>query len=305
MTELLPFDLTEVLHEELDLLRRNPDGLLHPSTHLSGPLRHAQLDMAGAPTNRRPLVDEVVLMTGTMWHEIIGGMLKRLGLPVMLEVNLTPWLPEGWSGTADLIVWNPTLKAWVLVDIKTTKGESIRWIHEKGAKDDHILQTSAYWWALKAMGLPLVKKVLVYYLPKNAPRTGGVEPVLVDFDPVPKTELMKLMKGRGKAVTTYLDSLPARDTPPEPDEYDHWITDDLAPETEPEQRLYFNRASGQYDLKLVPHWSTSYCPYPVELCSCSTQPTTKIGAYTKEGEYLPRAGYEHIEPEIAPEPMEY
>ncbi len=306
MTELLPFDLTDMLHAELDAMRRSPDGLLHPSTHLSGPLRHAQLDMAGAPQNRRPLVDEVVLMTGTLWHEVIGAMLKRLGLPVMMEVNLTPWLPEGWSGTADLIVWNPALKAWVLVDIKTTKGESIRWIERDGAKDDHVLQTSSYWWALKAMGLPLVKKVCVYYLPKNDIRGGGVEPLLVDFDPVPKTELTKLMRGRGKSITGYLESLPERDTPPEPDDFDYWLTDELVDPPEPEQRLYFNRTSGMYDVKLQRHWSADYCSFPTELCPCSLAPkTTLIGAYDKGGDYLPRKGYEHIEPEVEPEPQEF
>lgn len=303
MNDLLPFDLTEVLHAELDSARRNPDGLLHPSTHLSNPLRHAQLDMAGAPMERRPLVDEVVLMTGTLWHDLIGGMLKRLGLPVMLEVNLTPWLPEGWAGTADLVVWNPEHKAWVLVDLKTAKGESLSWIVKKGAKDDHILQTSAYWHALKKMGLPLVKRVLVYYLPKNDVRSGGpVEPVLVDFEPVDAKTLTNLMKGRGKSVTKYLHSLPERDTPPEPDDYDYWLTDELADPAPREQRLYFNRTSGMHDLKLVPHWSAAYCPFPDELCPCGALGTEKVGAFDSSGEYFPRKGYEHIEPEVVPDP---
>lgn len=268
-TELLPFDLTEVIHAELDNMRRSPDGLLHPSSHLSNPLRHAQLDMGGAPQKRNPLVSEVTLMTGTMWHDWIGGVLKRLGLPIMMEVNLTPWLPEGWAGTADLIVWNPALKAWVLVDIKTTKGESIIWIEKKGAKDEHILQTSAYWWALKKMGLPLVKKVLVYYLPKNAARGGETMPVLVDFDPVPEKELAKLMTGRGKAVTKYLTSLP--EEAPESDiDYGHWLTDELADPQGREQKVSFNRTSGMYEVKLVPHWSAMFCPFPDELCPCST-----------------------------------
>lgn len=299
MAELLPFDLTSVLHAELDNQRRAPDGLLHPSTHLNGPLRHAQLDMAGAPQERNSLVSEVTLMTGTMWHDWIGGVLKRLGIPAMLEVNLTPWLPEGWSGTADLIVWNPELKAWVLVDLKTTKGESIVWIHKKGAKEDHVLQTSTYWYALKKMGLPLVKRILVYYLPKNDVRGGGVEPVMVDFPPMPEAALAKLMKGRGKAVTAYLESLPKHE--PEPDEYDYWLTDQLADPQPREQVVRFNRTSGMYEVKLVPHWSAAYCPYPDELCSCSTLGTEKIGAYDQDGEYFPRKGYEAIEPEVVPD----
>lgn len=298
MTDLLPFDLTEILHAELDALRRSPDGMLHPSSHLNNPLRHAQLDMAGAPERRNSLVSEITLMTGTMWHEWIGATLKRLGLPVMQEVNLTPWLPDGWSGTADLVVWHPERKAWVLVDIKTTKGEGIKWIESKGAKDDHVLQTSAYWYALKKMGLPLLKKVLVYYLPKNETRGGDtVMPVLVDFDPVPAKELGRLMKGRGKSITAYLESLSG--VPGVQGDYGYWLTDKLAPVPEREQRLSFVRASGIHEVKLVPHWSAAYCRFPDELCPCGALGTEKIGHFDN-GEYFPRAGYEHIEPEVFP-----
>lgn len=300
--DLLPFDLAEIIHAELDRLRRADDGMLHPSTHLNNPLRHAQLDMAGAPQKRNSLVSEITLMTGTMWHAWIGETLTRLGLPVMLEVNLTPWLPEGWAGTADIVVWNPALKAWVLVDVKTTKGESITWIERRGAKDDHILQTSAYWHALRRMGLPMVKKVLVFYLPKNDTRGDEpVMPVLVDFDPLPATTLGKLMKGRGKSITGYLESLEHRDEPPAPDDYDYWLTDALAPPAEREQKVSFNRTSGMHEVKLVPHWSAAYCPFPDELCWCNLHPKSeKIGEYDSGGNYYPRAGYEDIEPEVEP-----
>lgn len=299
MSDLLPFDLTEVIHAELTNMRRSPDGMLHPSEHLSTPLRHAQLGMAGAPQDRRALVDEVTLMTGTMWHDWIGAVLKRLGIAAMMEVNLTPWLPPGWAGTADLVVWSPEHKAWILVDIKTAKGESISWIVKKGAKDDHILQTSTYWYALKKMGLPLVKRIIVFYLPKNDVRGGGVEPVLVDFEPVPERTLAALLKGRGKSITGYLESLEGE--PRDAEDYDYWLTDQLADPPAREQRVYFNRTSGRHDLKLVPHWSSAYCPYPNELCPCGTQGTEKIGEYDSDGTYYPRKGYEHIEPEVAPE----
>lgn len=302
MTELLPFDLTDIIHSELEGQRRSPDGLLHPSTHLSGPLRHAMLDAGGAPKLRSNVVSEVTLMTGTMWHEWIGGTLKRLGLPVMMEVNLTPWLPSGWAGTADLIVWNPQRGAWVLVDIKTQKGEGMRYIARSGAKTDHILQTSAYWHAIRRMGLPLVRAIGVYYLPKNDTRSKGdvVEPLLIDFEPVPAKELGTLMRGRGKSITGYLESLPAE--PPKTErEYSYWQTPELAEPEPREQRLYFDRTTGGHDVKLVPHWSTAYCPYHDDLCGCARQGTEKIGAYDPGGKYTPRRGYEDIEPEVEPD----
>lgn len=301
MADLLPFDLTEVIHAELERDRRAPDGKLHPSSHLSGPLRHAQLDMAGAPQHRNSLVSEVTLMTGTLWHEWIGDSLKRLGIPAMQEVKLDPWLPQGWAGTADLVVWNPALKAWVLVDIKTTKGESLRFIHQKGAKEEHVLQTSSYWHALRKMGLPLAKTIGVYYLPKNGVSGRDVYPLLVEFDPVPAKDLLKTMKGRGKSVTQYLDSLPKRDTPPAVDDFDFWITPELAPVEERQQKIMFDRSTGTHEVKLVPNWTTMFCPFPDELCDCSTQGTTKIGTYDYDGTYIPRTGYEDVVPTVQPE----
>lgn len=301
MTELLPFDLTDIIHTELENQRRSPDGLLHPSTHLVGPLRHAMLDAGGAPKLRSNVVSEVTLMTGTMWHEWIGATLKRLGLPVMMEVNLTPWLPSGWAGTADLIVWNPHLNAWVLVDLKTQKGEGMRFIARSGAKQDHIIQTSAYWHAIRKMGLPLARAIGVYYLPKNDTRAKGdvVEPLLIDFAPIPAKELGLLMKGRGKSITGYLESLPSK-KPAAPDQYDYWVTPKLADPEPREQKLYYDRVSGGHEVKLVPHWSTGYCPFHEDLCGCSRQSTEKIGSYAPDGEYIPRKGYEDIEPEVVP-----
>lgn len=54
MSSLLPFDFTEILHETLERERREDDKLMHASSHLSGSLRHAQLDIAGAPKEDWP-----------------------------------------------------------------------------------------------------------------------------------------------------------------------------------------------------------------------------------------------------------
>jgi hypothetical protein len=61
---LLPIDFGEFIHEELQRGRRAPDGMLHPSSHLKGSLRHAQLDVAGAPKVRSEITSEITLMTG-------------------------------------------------------------------------------------------------------------------------------------------------------------------------------------------------------------------------------------------------
>lgn len=303
MADLLPFDLGEIIHTELIKERRPNDYLLHASSHIMGSLRHAQLDVAGAPKRTSALLDEFVLKTGSLWHEWLHNTLRGLGVPYMAEVNLTPFLPPGWGGTADAIVWNPELKGYVLVDFKTTKGESLKFIRRDGAKAEHIAQTSAYWHAVKKMGLsPMVKRIAVLYLPKNDTRSKDelIEPLLVDFAPMPQKTLHATMKQRSGRVSEYVASLgfdpvtEGQNVRPLSD----WVTDALEPVQERTQRAYLDKATGVWELKLVPHWSTAYCPFHVELCDCSTQGTTKIGYWDIDGEYIPRTGYEHIEPTV-------
>lgn len=301
---LLPFDLTEVIHEELQRERRENDYLAHASSHIAGSLRHAQLDVAGAPKIQSELLSDITLKTGSMWHEWIHATLRRLGVPYMAEVNMTPWLPTGWAGTLDALFWNPELKGFVLTDFKTTKGESIRWLKRDGAKEDHRLQTSAYWHAAKKMGVPLVKAVAVFYLPKNDTRGKDdvVEPVLFDFDPLPARSLHAEMKKRWGRISDYKKSIPSSTAGalwvPDPEA---WITDELEPVQERVQKLQFDRNTETWELLLKPHWSTDYCPFPVELCDCSTQGQTKLGFYDVDGTYYPRRGFEDVEPLVRPD----
>lgn len=302
--DLLPFDFAEFIHEELVRERRAPDHLLHPSSHLEGSLRHAQLDVAGAPKVRSEVTSEITLMTGTLWHEWMHAKLRKNGLMYMAEVNMTPWLPLGWAGTLDALFWDARVGRAVLVDFKTQKGEGMRFVQRDGAKEAHRIQTSIYWHAAKATKLPLAKRIGVLYIPKNDTRNKDevIEPLMVDFDPIPEAELFGDMARRKEAVDGYLESLP--DDDPELDPIyrpiGDWITDALAPVQEREQRVFFDKLTGGYELKLMPHWSTAYCPYADELCDCSSQSTNKIGIFDPSGEYFPRTGYEDVLPEVTP-----
>jgi hypothetical protein len=244
----------------------------------------------------------VPLWIGSLIHEDIHRILRKTGVPYMAEVNMTPWLPAGWGGTADAFVWNPELKAFVLTDFKTSKGEAMRFVEQGGAKIEHVKQTSAYWHAAKKMGLPLVKKIGVYYLPKNNTKGGDVEPLLIDFEPLPVRELGKDMRYRHGRVSEYINSIDPESVPPftaHPEPY-LWLTDALEPVQERQQKLYWDKYSDTWELKLVPHWSAAFCPFPHELCDCGSQGTTKIGFYDFDGTYYPRDGYEDIAPIVTP-----
>lgn len=302
---VLPFDLTEIILAELRRQRRGNDGLLHASSHLTGSLRHAQLDVAGAPRVQSELLSEITLYTGTMWHEFIHATLRRQGVPYMAEVNMTPWMPLGWGGTLDGLVLNPELKAFVLTDFKTQKGEGMRFIARDGAKEEHRYQTSLYWHAAKKMlaGTGRIAKSLgVWYLPKNDTRSKEdiVEPVLADFDPIPWAKIKGDAETRAQRAQEYRESITGWKGPEKPMALKRYLTDALEPVQERRQTLYFDRATSTYDVLLKPHWSAAYCPFPSELCNCNEQGQTKIGFYGDDGEYYSRPGYEEIRPVVKP-----
>jgi hypothetical protein len=305
---MIPVDLRDLLHKRLLESRRPPDGLLHASGDLLGSLRHAQLRLAGAPTIESEIVSDIRLMTGTMWHAWVGESLVRAGVSVMQEVRLTPWFPEGWGGTADWVFWHPKYRGFVLGDLKTIKGEGMRWVLKDGAKEEHLWQLSAYWHALYDMGLPMVTGFGVLYWPMDdtTERDELIEPVVMECEPLPRELVHGAMADRWQATQTYLAELDRYISGrPAPETLDGYLRDSLAPEIERVQKVFWNGKQGVFDVKLVPHWSAQFCPYPTELCGCSEQGTTKIGEYSLDGKYKPRKGYETELPMVAPSEMAY
>lgn len=303
---MLPIDFIGTLHDELRGTRRPEDGLLHCSTDLVGPLRHSQLRLAGAPTHDSELTNDITLMTGTLWHEWIGEMLVRRGIPVVRELDVTPWLPEGWAGTADYLFWDPELQAWVLADLKTAKGESFRYLAKEGGKIEHLWQVSAYWHALASAGFELADRFNIIYLPKNDVKDFKVEPIIAEATPLDIDILRDTMTTRWELTQEYMDSL-GGDIRGSNIENEYWTTDKLAPPMERIQSYWWNKDQQCFDVKLVPHWSAQFCPYDNDLCDCNEQGTTKIGhweRYNSNVQYVPRKGYEDIEPLVEPTKQE-
>jgi hypothetical protein len=288
---ILPFDIEEVVGTELKSDRRENDGLLHASSLLA-PERHAQLTIAGAPTREEDPVSLTRMLAGTLLHDWLQERLRKLGMMAMFEVDLTPFMPAGWSGRCDALFYNPKLKAWTLLDIKTTQGPGMRYIMN-GPKAEHLAQTSAYWYAAKASGLPMVKTVGILYWPITAGgKYDNVSPTMVTFAPMDEADLIPAMKERTKRAKAYLKSLPKPN--PRPLTIEEYLTPKLAPESERTQIAYSNK-DGTYDVLLKPHWLTAYCPFEgTGLCDCSEQGQTKIGVYDVDGTFYPRTGFEDV-----------
>jgi hypothetical protein len=300
--------VTALLREKLATNRRAPDGKLHSSGALVGSLRHLQLEAAGAPTIDTDLVSEVNLSIGTALHTFFEDLFR--GLPVMTEVKLDPWMPEGWSGTADWVMWDADLRGFVLGDLKSCKPTAIPYLLRGGSKESQIWQASSYWHALSDMGIPLVDRFCIYHLPKNqnTAREGSpVEPLMNTCVPVERTKLYAMMAERKALVDEYLRSVPPLDGDlPEERYIDEYLTDKLAPVQDREIQMTVNKTLKRpvIDVKLKPNWSTAYCSFPDELCDCRRQGTNKIGSWDlrDDGSPMFTATQSALDPALVPIP---
>jgi hypothetical protein len=257
-------------------------------------------------------------MHDTLWHEWFHQTLIKRGIPFFHELNLTDHMPEGWSGTADWVFWHPEYHAFILGDLKTSKGEALFWINKDGAKDEHIWQLSAYYYALLAMGLPMVKGAGVMYWPMNDTPDGDVIlPSVQEIEPLPEEVVVGRMADRWAQTQKYVNStrrtsgIPTYSenaTVPVPKGLnitERLLTDELAPVQERIQKVVWSRPQGVFNVVLTPHWSARFCDFGPPLCTCSDQGTTKIGHYTLEGEFVSREGYEDVNPTVRPSPAQY
>lgn len=310
---MLPIDVIGVVSGGLaEEIQPFADGKLHPSSDLIGSLRHSMLRAAGAPTIESKFTQNMTLWIGRQIHALVGTSLEAKGIPVMREVNLEPWLPEGWSGTADLIFYDPAKDGWVLADVKGQKGESFRFLRSDGAKEEHRWQASAYWWALYDMGLPMVDGFAMIYLPKNdtTDKWDVVEPMTIECNVLDQELLWNVMNERWELTQKYLTAQRHSRFCESRCVLDCFLDDTLAPPQDRVQKMWWNNKQGVWDVKLVPHWSADYCPFPTQLCDCSEQSTTKVGhwMFAPQNEdqlgYFPRKGYEDIEPQLKPSDKE-
>lgn len=299
----LPFDLTEIIAAKLAEGRRDNDHLLHASSHLVGSLRHAQLAVVGAPTTDSKFVSDVRMETGTMWHRMIQDALVSEGIPFMQEVNLTPWLPKGWGGTADLLFWVPGggrdgKGGFCLRDVKTTKGEAIKFRLTEGASEEHVWQISMYYHGCVRMGLPMIRECGIYYLPMNDDyrSTEEIRPVEVVFEPLEWAVIREQSEFRNRRVEEYKKSLDFDWRTTVPSDLTKYVTDALEPKQDRVLKTSYSKRDQKWELKLVPHWSAQFCPYPDSLCDCSTAGVTKVGEWGPTGLYMPRAGFQAVPP---------
>lgn len=305
---LLPIDLPEMIRAGLDAQAKQPDGLLHASSLLE-PLRHSQLRAANAPERPRPFTNEVTLMTGTLWHSWLERLLtgnlsinvsegegssnRSLSPTTLTEVRCTDGMPDGWSGTADWLIWSPADRAFVLGDLKTIRGAGLPYVLRDGAKIGHIWQVSSYWYALRNMGFPLVEGFSIVYLPKDEVPGKDLQPAIMDCALVDEMELLDVMTQKKKAVDEYMER-----------QYNSPMIsgwqDGLEPFPDRELHKVWNKKANVYDVVLKPHYLAAYCNF-ID-CGCNELGQTKVG-HIEDGKFVPRKGYEEYESRVTDEAL--
>jgi hypothetical protein len=285
-----PYFIAKALSEEISSWLRSKitTGKLHCSQILS-PLRHLQLGFVfpGDGIVTLENFSEVIpVTTGQLWHEFLSKAVRNCKYPCLSEINLDAGLPEGWTGTADLLVTEDS-NSWILYDLKTLYSlKALDYI----PKDEHIWQVSCYYHALREIGFS-VTDVILYYLP-ILPGTSGVSqtdsrgiPIIVE--PIDKEIVWEEMYEIRRSVLSFAESYEKGMFP-----------ENLAPFPDPTFKL--QKLKTLWKVWAYPHWSYRYCIFG-DICGCSNQPEKRLVA-----KYYPRSSElelfidnePHLEPKI-------
>jgi hypothetical protein len=291
----LPIDLASLLRKDaVDKVKPDTErepGRLYCSSDLVGSLRHAMLREAGVPQLEESFASLVRLETGNLWHEWFSDkLLHTEGLKVEIEVPLSDYLPGSWGGRADWLFWSEDKQAYILGDLKTCNGNAMPYIVKNGMKEAHRWQLSAYWYALNKAGYPLLKGFFVLYFPVSEAQRPNfpIVPHEIWDTPIEKNVLRDAMYYKDRRMKEYLEEVSRTGE----------VLNDLL-QPEPSRVFKLFKRGDKYDVKLVPHWSSVYCPYDTEYCGCKEIPTTKVGEYVLSDDrsgyvYVPRKGYEDV-----------
>lgn len=238
------------------------DDMLHFSQHLQHD-RHAALYHAyGYPETRQTWQRIFPLVQGTGVHETIHHTMDGLYPKYVGEHSILAQdkrLNYRWGGTADAYMEDETGKVWLL-DYKTISGVGMSFLGDE-PKPEHILQVSAYY----HFGPTQNCSTAVLYLP-----TGGdyknrwEEPVLLEFEPVSKDELVERMLTVERACDEYVRTSRLPDAPP--GQY-KW------------KKRGGRSAHPLWKLSYVPHYHSLFCPWaPLDddPCGCSLERQREI-----------------------------
>lgn len=213
-------------------------------------------------------LDLINMQTGTLWHKQVEQWLKkdknRWWELVASEVDLTPYLPNGWTGTADWVFYDKEADHCILGDLKTIKPEAVQ--HLSGIKDDHLAQLSCYNYGLTKAGYTMAPELFVFYLPKNKIWTADVKPQQLSSVPIENIDV--IMYSIKKNVDGFVSGVTK-----------------LAPMPDPVYKHSYNKLMNVFDVKQYPDWREAYtCPFDETLCPRT--PIRKVGHWNSSRKWV-------------------
>jgi hypothetical protein len=290
------FNFEKLIKDGIQANNRTPDYKLHPSTHLSIPLRRLELDSIGYPKERGKYDSSHRLLTGTLWHEWLEKLLRESGRQVSLELDLTDHLPTGWSGRLDCLLATGD-NTWDLYDFKTTG--DVTYVRRE-PKWEHVQQANLH--ADAADRMVLVNKVYIVYIGMNT------DDVVVHECTLPRGKMaaranelrdkVKAFKERSGCFLYWDDNVPL------------WnnavfvgATEHLSPGLGKQERWQWNKFRKGWGAYYGPANECKFCPYPSSVCCKSKdEEDVYLGIYyPQKGKFYPaKSNTDYGEPFLEP-----
>lgn len=304
-------NLPELLHELLEKEGGSWDKTsLHPSMDLQGCLRRTCLDYAKAEKRPDTFTDLTRKRIGRELHRWLQWVLEKNDYEVEKEVKVHEGLPDGWRGSADILLRARKAEETWLIDLKTVSSVSLYMADVTSGRvqlsnkssswpsEDYVWQLSAYYHALKKMGHEVDRAMLLFwpvdtYYDRQG-RKHSMAPRQAEIDPIPEEEVWAKMDEVSKAVDQWKGTWEKTGSP---ENYD------LPSYMEPEQKLIPKPSAKRveyYEVHQKLDWRCRYCPF----FQVSCQPPysdEKVGEYRyEEGVWVFYPEYAGAEPLIRP-----
>lgn len=246
------------------------DGLLHPSTDLAGcEIAMCHRHDPDIETLEKSQASMTRLLIGTLVHKWLEEQMQGSdweGVEFRNEVDMTPGLPPGWTGTADVLIGQMgdgilNEPEWWLADFKTIAGSGLHFLDINKPKPEQHMQASAYYHAAEAMGYKLGPELCILHIPVSAAQYKELAPPIEQWmSPLPRNVVFGEMKRRSQLLKRYLAG--EKDLP------------------QPMAKVFDTRTNkrlGIIEQVEKPHWMTRFCDSSE--CACAGQ-TTDVVAYS-------------------------
>ena len=246
------------------------DDMLHFSQHLQHD-RHAALYHAyGYPDVKQTWQRIFPLVQGSGIHEIVHHTMSGLYPKYVGEHSILAEdkrLRYRWGGTADAYMEDESGQVWLL-DYKTISGVGMSFLGDE-PKPEHVLQVSAYY----HFGPTQNCKTAVLYLPSSGDyKKRWEEPLMIEFEPVSKDELVERMRTVEKACDEYMGTSKLPDAPTGTYKW------------KPHNAYAGHRTRKK--LLYTPHYMSMFCPWASltdDPCGCSLERGRTLAVW-EEGE---------------------